>query len=153
MQRVCCKCILSLNIDHDTKIAAEGQLCDGAMTRDQREVLRKYLPEFMKKLNVEKMVASLQKAQIMKGERQSKKVLEKETNDEQVKALIDLLPKLGPKAFGAFFDALKLNQPQFAHDIQQSIKRKLTSSTFISSCAHITINQQGFILYKKKSCV
>ena len=120
----CCKSILLL--DHDTKRAAEGQLCDSAMTNDQRKVLKKYLPEFMEKLNVEKMVASLKKAQIMTTERQSKKVLEKQTKDEQVKELIDLLPKLGPKAFGAFFNALKCNQPQFAHDVQQLIKCKLT---------------------------
>ena len=104
------------------------------MTDDQRKVLRQYLPEFIGKLDVKKMVASLKKTQIIKNENHSEKVLAKQRHEEQVKELIDLLPKLGPKAFDAFFNALKCNQPQFAHDVQQSIKRKLIiRSTAISS--------------------
>ncbi|CAB4002729.1 alpha-tubulin N-acetyltransferase 1-like [Paramuricea clavata] len=87
-----------------------------------RQILRQYLPEFPK-LDVEKMLASLKEANIVKLESQCQAILEKQTNRERVTKLFELLPKLGPKAFDVFFNALKINQPQLYHDVKQKIKR------------------------------
>jgi hypothetical protein len=109
-----------LNVLEQSKTAAGKS----GMKDVHRQILRQYLPEFIPILDVGKMVASLKEANIVKLESQCQAVLEKQANRERVTRLFELLPKLGPKAFDGFFNALKINQPQLYHDVKQKIKRK-----------------------------
>ena len=96
---------------------------ESGMKDVHRQILRRYLPEFPE-LDVKEMLASLKEANIVKLESQCQAISEKQTNKERVTKLFELLPKLGPKAFDCFFNALKINQLQLYHDVKKKIKRK-----------------------------
>ena len=72
------------------------------------------------------MVASLKEEKILKSESLCQGILGQQSNRERAFALIDILQRLGQKAFHSFFHALKINQAMFFHDIQKSINRKLS---------------------------
>ena len=82
--------------------------------------------QFCEYLEAEKMVDSLKEAKIITpgNQRRLEAISGEQINSKKVEVLIDLLPKLGPKAFDAFFDALRVNQLQFYHDLEKLIKRK-----------------------------
>ncbi|XP_028394607.1 uncharacterized protein LOC114518814 [Dendronephthya gigantea] len=112
-------------IDLNTILSAVPDEGNHGMEKVHRDILRKYLPQFCEKLNAKEMVDSLKKAGIITpgNQRSFEDISEEQINPKKVEKLITLLPKLGPKAFGAFFDALRINQLQFAHDIERLVKQ------------------------------
>lgn len=75
------------------------------MQDSEREALRKNRQALLKDLEAKKIASRLFSSNIFSVEDKDE-VNSKETKNDQGEALLDILPRKGPKAFKAFCDAL-----------------------------------------------
>ena len=123
---VVCTCLIFINL---SLTAAEE---NPGMKEVHHEMLRSNLLLFQEKLDVVKMIQCLGQAEIITVDNPGlaqavSEVMDQQTKKKQVEKLIcEVLPQLGPNSYDAFITILQRNQPQLAHDFQQSIKGMLT---------------------------
>ena len=120
------------------------------MDKQHQDVLRKYVEEFKKKLDVEDMVKSLVKEGVLHDDFARQQILHLTEKSKQIeKLMLDILPKSGHEAFEKFCFCLAKQQPQFAYEWKSKVKGWFQ---YIHSHSILAVTFLHSVWYTKVEC-